>query len=83
MPRLHNTALHTLVNEALAVDGSLTKEIHLRPPPPPLSPNSYTPTPRVAPQNPMDPPLERADEYFWMRDDKRESKVGMAWRGIK
>eukprot|EP00903_Cladosiphon_okamuranus_P021564 g19826.t1 len=22
----------------------------------------------------MDPPLERVDEYFWMRDDKRESK---------
>lgn len=24
----------------------------------------------------MDPPLERVDDYFWMRDDKRESKVG-------
>ena len=23
----------------------------------------------------MDPPLERMDDYFWMRDDKRESKV--------
>lgn len=27
-------------------------------------------------QNPMDPPLERVDDYFWMRDDKRESEVG-------
>ncbi|CAM9120715.1 unnamed protein product [Pylaiella littoralis] len=25
-------------------------------------------------KNPMDPPLQRVDEYFWMRDDKRESK---------
>ncbi|CAM9523491.1 unnamed protein product, partial [Ectocarpus sp. 13 AM-2016] len=25
-------------------------------------------------KNPMDPPLERMDDYFWMRDDKRESK---------
>ncbi|CAM9400361.1 unnamed protein product [Discosporangium mesarthrocarpum] len=25
-------------------------------------------------KNPMDPPLERTDDYFWMRDDTRESK---------
>ncbi|CAM9993833.1 unnamed protein product [Ascophyllum nodosum] len=25
-------------------------------------------------KNPMDPPLDRVDEYHWMRDDKRESK---------